>query len=286
MPDTKMKRGDKSAFDKNWKNRSEANYIHWVKGEPENQVQLAFRNHWNLFQEIIKGRVCGKRVLEVGCGRGSMSAYFAETGYECTLLDSSETVIETARKIFEYHGFNAVFDVGDALSLPYGDESFDIVVSIGLLEHFKDIVTPLSEQVRVLDQGGLFLGYVVPKYDDNVQKNYNWINDLLKSIVEQNNIYSPIQKEDVFRSDTGSARYVDVLKDLPVCDIQVSGVYPLPMISHSIEFPFTLLNDQCEQILVKHFQQVLEERRTESGKNPWLCKEGYGQAFLVWCFKE
>lgn len=286
MPDKIIKKGDKTAFDKNWKNRFEANYIHWVRGEPVNQIQLAFRNHWCLFQEILNGRVEGKRVLEVGCGRGSMSAYFADNGYECTLLDSSTTVINTARKIFENHGFNAVFDVGDALNLPYGDKSFDVVVSIGLLEHFKDIVTPLSEQIRVLAHGGLFLGYIVPKYDDNVQIHYNWVNDILKSMVEQSTLISPIEKEAVFRSDTGSERYIDVLKDLPVCDIQASGVYPLPMISYSIEFPFTLLNDQSERIIVKHFQQILEKRRAESGENPWLCEEGYGQAFLVWCFKK
>jgi len=285
VSDIRLKKGDKGAFDKNWKNRPEADYIHWIKGKPKNQIQLAFRNHWNLFQEIMKGQMKGRRVLEVGCGRGSMSAYFAYNGYYCTLLDSSKSVIDTAKDIFKRHNLSAGFNVGDALNLPYNDGSFDLVFSIGLLEHFKDIAVPLSEQIRVLDQGGLFLGYIVPQYNDNVQKDYIWINDILKGMMDENKQEGFGQKEDVYRSDTGSERYIEVLKILPVYDIKASGVYPLPMISYSIDFPFTILNEQCEEVLVRHFQNILEKRRAKAGQNPWLCEEGFGQAFLVWCFK-
>jgi len=280
-----LKRGDKAAFDKNWKNRPEAGYIHWTKGEPKNQIQLAFRSHWNLFQEIMEGRMRGRRVLEVGCGRGSMSAYFAENGYDCTLLDSSESVIATAKTIFNNCQLNASFDVGDAMNLPYTKGSFDLVFSIGLLEHFKELTVPLAEQIRVLDQGGLFIGYIVPKYVDNIQKDYNWINDILKGFVDHKSQNSGENKETVYRSDSGSERYVDILKRLPVSDIQSFGVYPLPMISYSIEFPFTLLNDQCEKVLVKEFQKVLGKRGEETGQNPWICEEGFGQAFVVWGMK-
>jgi len=280
------KKGDKTAFDQNWKSRPEAGYIHWTRGEPKNQIQLAFRNHWTLFQEIMDGRMKGRRVLEVGCGRGSMSAYFADNGYDCTLLDSSESVISTAKKIFNSYQFSASFDVGDAMDLPYKDSSFDLVFSIGLLEHFKDLKVPLSEQIRVLDQGGLFIGYIVPKYVDNVQNDYNWINDILKGFVDDKSKKSGESKEFVYRSDSGSDRYVEILNSLPVSDIQSFGVYPLPMISYSIEFPFTLLNDQCEKVLVKEFQKILGKRGEEAGQNPWICEEGFGQAFVVWGIKQ
>ncbi len=284
--DKEQKRGDQEAFDKNWKTRPETDYIHWTKGEPENQIQLAFRSHWNLFQEIMKDKVQGNRVLEVGCGRGSMSAYFADNGYDCTLLDSSENVIDTAKRIFKNHKLNAKFDVGDALELPYQDESFDLVVSIGLLEHFKDIRKPLEEQIRILDKGGLFLGYIVPHYEENVQNEYNWINDLLKGVVNERTPENIQNKEEIFRSDSDSKPYIEVLKSLSVDDINASGVYPLPMISYSTDFPFTLLNKESEHTLVKHFQSILDKRKVDTGKNPWLCEEGFGQAFLVWCFKK
>lgn len=279
------KKGDKESFDKNWRSRNEAHYIHWTRGEPQNQIQLAFSRHWSLFREIMGEMPKCKRVLEVGCGRGSMSAFFADNGYDCTLLDSSESVINTARDIFGNLGFNAAFDVGDALDLPYNDNSFDVVFSIGLLEHFKEINTLLSEQIRILDQGGLFLGYVVPEYTENIQKNYSWINDILKILVGENDKNEILQKEAVYRSDSASKKYIEVLEQLPVHDIKASGVYPLPMISYSPEFPFTLLNPEAEKVLVKYFQAVLAERYQTTGVNAWLCDEGYGQAFLIWCFK-
>ena len=51
---------------------------------------------------------------------------------------------------------------GNALQLPFDEGNFDIVFSIGLLEHFDDINKPISEQIRVLSNGGLWIGYIVP----------------------------------------------------------------------------------------------------------------------------
>lgn len=280
----RKKKGDQKAFNDNWIIRKETHYIHWTRDEPQNQIQLAFRNHWLLFQEIMGQNWNRKRSLEVGCGRGSMSAYFADNGFDCTLLDTSKSVIQTAKEIFGANGLKGNFNVGNVMNLPYAEGTFDVVLSIGLLEHFEDIETPLIEQIRVLSDGGLFLGYIVPKYIDNVQKEYSWINEVLKGIVKDSE-EKVIQKEKLFRSDSNSEQYINVLKTLSVRDIKSSGVYPLPTISHSIEFPFTLLNSDSEKVLVQHFQSVLDKRKRETVKNPWLCEEGYGQAFLVWCFK-
>lgn len=274
--------GDQEAFDQNWISRSESQYIHWTRGEPQNQIQLAFRNHWILFNEIIGERFEGGRVLEVGCGRGTMSAYFADNGFKCTLLDSSEKIIRNAKEIFNKNGLKAQFDVGDANNLPYAEESFDLIFSIGLLEHFKEIENTISEQIRVLKKGGVFIGYIVPKYEENVQQEYNWINDIIKVMVGEKQNEKATQKEQVFRSDDGSKKYINTLENHSLINIKASGVYPLPMISYSIDFPFTLLNGQCEEIIVKHFQNILKKRKIQTGRNPWLCKEGFGQAFMVW----
>lgn len=279
------KSGDSESFDQNWLTREETNYLHWTRAKPINQIQLAFRQHWLLFKEILGPDFKGNRVLEVGCGRGSMSAYFADDNYECTLIDLSSKVIRTAKKIFKHHRLDAKFDVGDALNLPYEDGSFDIVVSIGLLEHFEKIEHVISEQVRVLDRGGLFLGYVVPEHTENVQNNYKWINDILKATVSRERKSSAEDKIDVYRSKVLSELYLEVMKGLALTNVNSSGVYPLPMISHSVSFPFTLLNDNAEKVLVGHFSKILEERAIKTGENPWLCDERYGQAFLLWGFK-
>ena len=84
------------SFDRSWETREESHYNHWVRGVPANQIQFAFRRHWLTFQRYLPG-LPGKEILEVGCGRGTISSYFADAGYAVTLLDSSPAVIDIGR---------------------------------------------------------------------------------------------------------------------------------------------------------------------------------------------
>lgn len=282
-----QKTGDSKSFDTNWKSRTESLYTHWTRGVIENQIQLAFRNHWTLFSELMdaeRNYSGGKRALEIGCGRGSLSCYFSDAGFDCNLIDLSENVLDIAQSIFEKNDLDATFTVGDANNLDVPDKSYDVIYSIGLLEHFEDIEKPLKEQIRVLDDGGIWFGYIVPEYKNNVQVEYSWINDILKGY-QNNTGREVVEKESVYRSDFGSERYVPILKKLGLKNIQVSGVYPLPMISHSIDFPFSLMPKESELALVKYFEKMLQENRAKTGKHPWLCQEGRGNAFLIWGVK-
>ena len=274
--------GDVQAFDENWRKRPETQYIHWTRGEPENQIQLAFRRHWLTFQRLIGERCGARRCLEVGCGRGSLSAYFADNQWECTLLDLSSAAIEQAKEAFHDNGLHAKFDIGDCMQLPYDEGSYDLIFSIGLLEHFTDIEKVIREQYRVLAPDGLFIGYVVPELKDNIQADYEWINDLLKAILPNETLDANRSKTDVFRSDSLSPPYLKVMEKVGFIEICHQGAYPLPMISHSPEFPFSLLPAPAETSLVRTFQTMLDQREKETGEDPWLCSEDHGQAFLIW----
>lgn len=279
------KRGDAESFIRNWSTRREVRYNHWVKGRPSNQIQLAFRQHWRLFREIL-GNAGGGTCLEIGCGRGSISSYFADNGFECVLLDISPAALQVAEAIFANNGHRASFIAGDANRLAFPDAKFDVVVSIGLLEHFEDIGPPIAEQIRVLKSDGMFLGYIVPERPDNIQRYFRWVNvllDLAGQLVRRKG--GETQKTPIFRSDLASPRYVDVLAGLPVHEIRTMGVYPLPMISHSPEFPFSLLPKPLEWMLTRAFEAVLYARKLIYRKNPWICDEDTGQAFLVTCRK-
>ena len=273
--------GSKMSFDQNWRSRKESRYNHWVQGRPVNQVQLAFRNHWELFSELL-GHIEGGRCLEIGCGRGTISSYFVENGFDCVLLDFSKSVLDTARNIFDTNSHDAEFVNGDAVALPFKDNYFDAVVSIGLLEHFEDIKTPIAEQIRVLRQGGIFLGYIVPERKDNVQRYFHGINATLKLFtLLLKSKGSEAVKRTGFRSDYCSHRYMDALKGHAVKNIKVFGMYPLPMISHSPDFPFSLLPHVLEFSLTRIFEFALGIRRRLFSRNPWICEESFGQAFLL-----
>lgn len=274
--------GDSSRFERLWSTRPETTYNHWMTGRPRNQIQFAFRNHWEVFRELLRdtqGRAC----LEVGCGRGSISSYFAQYGYACTLLDYSATVLQSAKVIFSANRHGARFTVGDVLRLPFLEESFDVVVSIGLLEHFDVIGPPLAEQVRVLRPGGTLLAYIVPE-KQSIQRYFEWLNAFLRAIHRVTRRKLPAAgKEPLFRTSFDGVAYRQALRDLPVEQARVTGMYPLPLISHSPGFPFSLMHPAMEEVLTAVFRGVLGLRRLLYSQHPWTCSEGVGQAFLLVC---
>jgi SAM-dependent methyltransferase len=101
--------------------------------------------------------VRGKRVLEVGAGSGRDSVALAEAGATAILLDYSMASLEVARGVAARSG-QAVHRVrADALRMPFRDASIDVVFHQGLLEHFRDPLPLLRENVRVLATGGVLL---------------------------------------------------------------------------------------------------------------------------------
>lgn len=274
-----------SSFDRNWETRKESHYNHWTRGLPRNQIQLAFRRHWLTMQRYLPD-LPGREVLEVGCGRGTISSYFAEAGYRTTLLDSSPAVLAIARNIYRANGHPARFTAGDAFHLPFGDNHFSLCVSIGLLEHFDAIGLLMGEQLRVLQPGGLMLAYVVPERPDSVQRHFHWLNRILQSLskLKATRRSDPVRqsaKEPLYRNGLTAASYLSALKTLGIAETEAYGMYPLPMISHSPAFPFSLLPSALERSLVAIFSAVLAVRRAIFRKDPWTCQERTGQAFLI-----
>ena len=127
---------------------------------PQNQNQLFDMVKIGFLKEIFpKGQ---NKMLEVGCGTAFVSLYFSKRGYETTCLDINQSILNVARQNFKKENAHGQFLVGDAEKLPFADNQFDVVCSFGLLEHFKDPQTAITEMARVLKPGGLFFADIVP----------------------------------------------------------------------------------------------------------------------------
>ncbi|MBD3295925.1 MAG: methyltransferase domain-containing protein [Candidatus Omnitrophica bacterium] len=102
------------------------------------------------FLEEISSRQSGK-VLEVGCGSGTMSVFLSHLGFKAIAIDRDEEVLERARRASKDLNGEVDFIRADAFKLPFADKEFDIAFSQGVLEHFddEDIVKLLKEQCRV-----------------------------------------------------------------------------------------------------------------------------------------
>ena len=100
----------------------------------------------------------GMRLLDLGCGPGTISVGLAEVVNPGELhgIDMEETQIEMARAAARAGGHeNASFRTGDATDLPFEDASFDVVHCHALLNHAPGTQAVLAEAMRVLKPGGL-----------------------------------------------------------------------------------------------------------------------------------
>lgn len=96
----------------------------------------------------------GKRVLDIGCGPGWYSVNMAKNGARVVSLDLTENAIFRCRRYFKAYGLHGDKVVADAEQLPFKSNSFDGVISNGVLHHAPDIRKAVEEVYRILKPGG------------------------------------------------------------------------------------------------------------------------------------
>ncbi len=87
-----------------------------------------------------------QKVLDVGCGTGIFTGWFAGLGHQVTGLDPSQDMLSIARLRLPSR---IPLDQGYAENLPFDDNSFDTVALITTLEFVRDPVQALGEAFRV-----------------------------------------------------------------------------------------------------------------------------------------
>jgi ubiquinone/menaquinone biosynthesis C-methylase UbiE len=97
-------------------------------------------------------------VIEVGCETGVTSLLLSDS-FNKTLLDINPAALSLARQAAERLGKHATFVEGDMFSMPFPDDSFDLVFNSGVLEHFgkKAREQALVEYARVLRDDGVMV---------------------------------------------------------------------------------------------------------------------------------
>jgi SAM-dependent methyltransferase len=97
-------------------------------------------------------------VLDLGCGNGRHAMYFAREGLKASGIDVSQQAIDWAIDWAKREGHDVDFRVGDMGALPYADDTFDAVVSHGVLDHVPSELAQaaVKEVRRTLKKGGLF----------------------------------------------------------------------------------------------------------------------------------
>jgi SAM-dependent methyltransferase len=138
-----------------------------MSSDPFAELKANQRQAWGLFApleavttipaaKLVKhARVRAQQtVLDVGCGTGVVAVTAARAAAKVSGLDLSPVLIELAKKNGSLAGVEVDFREGDVEALPYGDASFDVVLS-----QFGHMFAPraevaLAEMLRVLRPGG------------------------------------------------------------------------------------------------------------------------------------
>jgi len=114
------------------------------------EAATALENNYALSQMLP---LKGKKLLDLGCGAGETSVYFALQGAEVTAVDISEEMLELVKKLAARHNVTLQTQHTVAEQMPFADEAFDIVFGNGVLHHIE-LEPSLKEIHRVLKPGG------------------------------------------------------------------------------------------------------------------------------------
>lgn len=149
------------------------------------------------------------RVLELGCGTGSMWKEHGDLIQKCghlVLSDYSDAMVETTRNTVGEHD-NVEFMTIDIQDIPYEADNFDVVIANMMLYHVPDLAKALAEVRRVLKKDGKFycatfgehgiieyLSKLLGEYgvEDDVNKNFTLQNG--REILQR--VFADVERKD------------------------------------------------------------------------------------------
>ncbi len=113
----------------------------------------------------------GTAAIDIGAGQGRHSFEMFRRGADVIAFDQSESDMADVGEMFDAMmaegqvpaSAKARAEVGDALRLPYADDSFDVVLMSEILEHVPADDAAIAEMVRILKPGGK-AAVTVPRY--------------------------------------------------------------------------------------------------------------------------
>jgi 2-polyprenyl-3-methyl-5-hydroxy-6-metoxy-1,4-benzoquinol methylase len=105
------------------------------------------------------GDLRGRRVLDLGCGRGETSVYFALHGAQVTVLDISTGMLDLTAALARRYGVSLRVHKADAQDLRLDPgEKFDVIHAANMLHHV-DLKQTLPQMLAHLDPTGTFISW-------------------------------------------------------------------------------------------------------------------------------
>ena len=111
---------------------------------------LELTEYQTTYQYLIRHYAPPQNILEAGCGLGRWIVPFSKKGYQVTGIEIENEALE----IIEHHyrADNLSLVNGDIFNMPFQDETYDIVLSLGVLEHFENEFGGIVDACGGVDQ--------------------------------------------------------------------------------------------------------------------------------------
>lgn len=288
MVDKNRESGSISEFEQDWQNvlaGNKADYFVVPSYTSGRQVDLLEWIKVSQVEQLLQGAgICNGRMLEYGCGAAGVSLYFAQRGYETHVCDLSEKALRVALLNQERNfaiGELASASRANVFELPYADNSFDAVMSYGLLEHFSaDALRGLlTETIRVLRPGGLFVADIVPGPERWNVRTFgtiaNWVASSVFHVAKGHwhclgqlrQHYFDHYFETIYDDQTWAA----ILTQHPLEDIRVDVCRPFPVLA---------ISGLAEDCYTAFLRKMLVVHNRFDGANTWLTRK-WGWMYLA-----
>ncbi len=132
----------------------------WARTARRFQLNAAYREPLLASQVVIDLMQVEPqaRILDCGVGNGSLSVALdsiMKGPVDFHAVDTSAEMLVQAKSVMQHAGLRPHLLQADVMSLPYDDQSFDVVMAAHVLEHLPDPQRALAEMIRVLKPGGM-----------------------------------------------------------------------------------------------------------------------------------
>jgi 2-polyprenyl-3-methyl-5-hydroxy-6-metoxy-1,4-benzoquinol methylase len=167
-------------WDKNWQEISFGKYSGMEK-------YLAINRKLNGFfkRNLSKGE---KKVLEIGCAGGKRLIFFArDLGHSVYGVDYSEKGAALARENLKAAGVKGEILCEDIFNTSLPAESFDVVYSLGLIEHFDEPGRIIEAHLRLLKAGGMLI-FTIPNFNKSLTYFLNRLAGKAKELKSTHNL--------------------------------------------------------------------------------------------------
>lgn len=159
--------GRQPSIEQAWSDPKLANVVYhdWEADTYDDKWSISYDERCIAYARDRFAAVAGTRgwpygtALELGCGTGFFLLNLKQAGVvsDGHVTDISPRMVEVAQRNAAALGYELEGRVADAESIPYPDDTFDLVVGHAVLHHIPDVELALREVLRVLRPGGRFV---------------------------------------------------------------------------------------------------------------------------------